>query len=132
MKKENSNNIGVFIFVNDNMQKNILLQELLYGIEEEQVLSIIEYHYDRCDSETDLKTLAHLAAQSSYFGVGIALSIDGVALHHKNLCMENPVYLLSGHNLNARNCRTLGMISARLIKKFILPELEIVLDCAED
>lgn len=66
--------------------------------------------------ETDVVALAYMAAQSSRFGVGVAISATRVIIHERHMPMQLPVldYALTPANSDVI-CRMAGCNAARLV-----------------
>lgn len=86
---------------------------ILWGLEEEGIPSAI-----RSESEGDARQLAKKAAVQSPLNVGIG--IDGaagaVALHHRDLPNEKPLFLVGPKEMKPEVLRRLGANAARLAK----------------
>ena len=87
-----------------------ILKPLLYGIEEEGLPVVIEFH-----SGTHME-LANLASCNSALSVGIGLDEQAIVLTYKNIPAHQFIYRLSGYSHYPNSLRTLGVNAARLVK----------------
>ena len=110
-----------------------VINEILFGIEEEGVPA--EVSNDRSGLEREPRgetglpndrisphdsalatNLAKLAADASALDVGIGASSSEVAVHHRDLPSEKPLFLLRVEELTLATLRALGANAARLVK----------------
>lgn len=86
---------------------------ILWGLEEEGIPAVIS-----SESQGDAQQLAKSAAVESPLSVGIG--IDGVAmeiaLHHRDLPNDKPLFLLQAKEIRPEVLRRLGANAARLAK----------------
>ena len=87
-----------------------ILKPLLYGIEEEGLPVVIEFH-----SGTHME-LANLASCNSALSVGIGVDEQAIVLTYKNIPAHQFIYRLSGYRHYPNSLRTLGVNAARLVK----------------
>lgn len=87
-----------------------ILKPLLYGIEEEGLPVVIEFH-----SGTHME-LANLASCNSALSVGIGVDEQAIVLTYKNIPAHQFIYRLSGYSHYPNSLRTLGVDAARLVK----------------
>lgn len=87
-----------------------ILKPLLYGIEEEGLPVVIEFH-----SGTHME-LANLASCNSALSVGIGVDEQAIVLTYKNIPAHQFIYRLSGYSHYPNSLRTLGVNAARLVK----------------
>ena len=88
-----------------------VISEILLGIEEEGIPAGVQ------EKQNGLAVnLAKAAADGSSLNVGIGASSVEVAVHHRDLPVDNPLFLLSAEILTASNLRCLGTNAARLVK----------------
>ena len=87
-----------------------ILKPVLYGIEEEGLPVVIEFH-----SGTYM-TLADLASRNSALSVGIGVDDEGIVLTYKNIPAHQFIYRLTGYAQYPDSLRTLGVNAARLVK----------------
>ena len=106
--------VGVVVFAADSDADDSVLAEILLGLEEEGLPSAVNRIEIRA---RDMRALAHQAAGTSVFDVGLCCSDRGVVLHHAKLPLEKPIFHVSKASLNAKVARNLGMNAARLVKK---------------
>ena len=106
--------VGVVVFAAFEETDASFLSEILLGLEEEG----LPYAVSRIATETrDIRVLAHQAAGTSVFEIGLCCSDRGVVLHHAKLLPEKPIFHVPKASLNAKVARNLGMNAARLVKK---------------
>lgn len=87
-----------------------ILKPLLYGIEEEGLPVVIEFH-----SGTHME-LANLASCNSALSVGIGVDEQAIVLTYKNIPAHQFIYRLSDYSHYPNSLRTLGVNAARLVK----------------
>ena len=87
-----------------------ILKSVLYGIEEEGLPVVIEFH-----SGTHM-TLADLASRNSALSVGIGVDDEAIVLTYKNIPAHQFIYRLTGYAQYPDSLRTLGVNAARLVK----------------
>ena len=87
-----------------------ILKPVLYGIEEESLPVVIEFH-----SGTYM-TLADLASRNSALSVGIGVDDEAIVLTYKNIPAHQFIYRLTGYAQYPDSLRTLGVNAARLVK----------------
>ncbi len=87
-----------------------ILKPVLYGIEEEGLPVVIEFH-----SGTYM-TLADLASRNSALSVGIGVDDEAIVLTYKNIPAHQFIYRLTGYAQYPDSLRTLGVNAARLVK----------------
>ena len=88
-----------------------VIREILLGIEKEGITAEV-----REQPSGPLLDLAKAAADGSSLNVGIAASSTEVILHHRDLPLNSPLFLLGTGKLTQVNLRCLGMNAARLVK----------------
>lgn len=89
------------------------MQPILWGIEEEEIPAEL--------SEMpvgDAIALAHQAAHMSSLNVGIGINgtDDVVALHHRDLPADKPLFVIERQSMRSRELRNIGKNAARLVK----------------
>lgn len=100
---------AVIILHNPLLPDPTLLPELIYGLEEEEVL------FQLRASNGGAIELAFQAAQGSVLGVGIGIDKElNIVLHHYRLPPGDPLISLFGASQEA--ARILGNNAARLVK----------------
>jgi hypothetical protein len=89
------------------------IEPILWGLEEEGVPAEL-YKVEQGKAEI----LAKQAAERSALNVGIGINLHDsiVALHHRNLPIDGPLFTLSSVGLQAATLRVLGTNAARLVK----------------
>ena len=87
-----------------------ILKSVLYGIEEEGLPVVIEFH-----SGTHM-TMADLASRNSALSVGIGVDDEAIVLTYKNIPAHQFIYRLTGYAQYPDSLRTLGVNAARLVK----------------
>jgi len=106
------------VFVSFGLENNHRLNQLLYGIEEEQ----IPYFTKKMDIRSALE-LSYSAAKGSGLSVGIGVGTDqSVILHYGKLEKDNPIFQIRS-NESAHKLRALGANAARLVKGMPFKEL---------
>lgn len=118
MERGKKEQIGINIFYSSKIEMNEKLNNILWGIEEEEIPFILE-KFD----EDDAKVLGYNGARKSKLQVGIGIGRDEVTLYHEKLDLEKPLFRYS-INSDTDILRALGVNGARLIKgnPFIIPE----------
>ena len=107
MVKE-SDRPSIMVYVDENFKDSRILQDILYGIEEESVF----FHTKNVNGDSSANMAAR-AALESRLQVGIGLDSTGsIALHYKN--MKDPLFLIRANREKAE--RSLGSNAARLVK----------------
>lgn len=91
-----------------------LMEQVLYGIEEEGIPYILEKK--DLSAYKDVKEASYNAAVSSKLSVGIAADNDYIAVHYANLNENTPLFLYSMKSVSMQNMRNVGANSARLVK----------------
>ena len=104
---------AVVIIVMEETKKRSLTEEILYGLEEEQLPYMIE---SGGVSPADLIGMAYGAATRSAFGVGICIGQNEIAIHYSKLPKEKPLFLVSKDQISLKKARCLGLNAARLVK----------------
>jgi hypothetical protein len=86
---------------------------ILWGLEEEGVPAEL---YEVASGEAE--ALAKEAATRSPLNVGIGINLDNltIALHHRNLPLERPLFILRSADLKPSHLQVLGTNAARLVK----------------
>lgn len=108
----------VKIFCRKGEKLDSLIQQVIYGMEEEQIpWDIVE------KEEQDAKVLAYDACNQSVLGVGIGITNKELVLQHEKLPLANPLYIISASS-DQKNIRNLGVNGARLVKKMPLKPIE--------
>jgi len=89
-----------------------LLQPVLWGMEEEGIpFEILQA------ANGSIQQLAKQAADTSPLNVGMAQGGDGmVALHHRDLPAETPLFSVDSKSAHPLNLRCVGINAARLVK----------------
>lgn len=105
--------VGIPIATSCGHFESIRLDEIKYGLEEEQV----PYQIKEFLSQDNPVYSAHQVAADSIFGVGISCLRNGIVLHLHNFLQERPLFYLSDQNCNLKNARIIGLNAARIIKK---------------
>ena len=105
--------VGIVIYTFSELGKFPHFTEVLYGIEEEQIPFWIE---EEAFQSEDILSSAYRAANSSVFGVGICCTLKEIAIHHRNLRKEKPIFYISIGQCTRKTARILGTNAARLIK----------------
>ncbi|MCL1997121.1 MAG: glycerol dehydratase reactivase beta/small subunit family protein [Defluviitaleaceae bacterium] len=102
---------SIVICVDENFNENHTLQNILYGIEEEDVFFLI-----KSATSDSAVVLAARAALESRLEVGIGIdNMGNIALHYKN--MKEPLFFLKfGMGVHEDAQRSLGTNAARLVK----------------
>ncbi|MDY0041156.1 MAG: glycerol dehydratase reactivase beta/small subunit family protein [Desulforhabdus sp.] len=102
---------AIVIFVSSSAPTD-LLQPVLWGMEEEGIP--FEIHQA---ANSSIGQLAKQAADSSPLNVGMAQGGDAmVALHHRDLPAETPLFTVNCKNAHSSSLRLLGINAARLVK----------------
>ena len=112
--------VGVVIYALPEWQKDSYMEEVLYGLEEEEIPFWVGKEI--MPSE-DIVLAAYRAALHSVFGAGICCAHKGIVIHHSNLRRQKPLFYISKEQCTRKNARLLGANAARLIKG--LPFAEI-------
>ena len=99
----------ILLYATEHISEDIL-KPVLYGIEEEGLPVVIEFH-----SGTYM-TLADLASRNSALSVGIGVDDEAIVLTYKNIPMHQFIYRLTGYAQYPDSLRTLGVNAARLVK----------------
>ncbi len=103
---------AVLILKPQSIQANGI-EAVLWGIEEEGV----PYEIRGIVFAESTAELAKEAAQNSALNVGIAVSQNGeIVLHHRDLPVGMPLFVLSAGNLQPSQLRRLGTNAGRLAK----------------
>ncbi|MEI0607907.1 glycerol dehydratase reactivase beta/small subunit family protein [Brachyspira pulli] len=92
----------------------ILMEQVLYGIEEEGIPYMVEKKSG--DGYSNVKEASYKAAISSQLSVGIAVNDENIAVHYANLDEDKPLFLYPIKSMNIQNVRNIGSNSARLVK----------------
>jgi hypothetical protein len=88
-----------------------IISEILLGIEEEGIPARV------LEKPKGLTIdLAKAAADGSSLNVGIGTSAAEVAVHHRDLPADTPLFLLDDKKITQINLRRLGANAARLVK----------------
>jgi len=88
-----------------------VIREILLGIEEEGIPAKVQ------EKQSGLPVkLAKTAADGSSLNVGIGTSAVEVVVHHRDLPLDSPLFLLGAEKLTQANLRCLGANAARLVK----------------
>lgn len=99
---------SILIYVNNPIPS--VLKEICAGVEEEGVLYTVEEH-----AESDVLQLAVQAAKNSMLGSGIGILGDTAIFHIAGLSeLKNPFLI---RNPSKEECRTIGVNSARVVKR---------------
>ena len=106
--------VGVVIYTSAEDVDLSCLQEILFGLEEEQIPFSVNENVCQTD---DIVSTAYQAAKGSVFGVGICCLHDAVVVHQRNLAMKNPLFFMKNKQCVGEKARWLGINTARLIKK---------------
>ena len=111
MKKEPPDRPSIVIHVDEGFNANYILQDILYGIEEEDV-----FFLTKSVASDSAMALAARAALESRLEVGIGLdNMGNIALHYKN--MKEPLFSIkAGMGGGEKPERSLGTNAARLVK----------------
>lgn len=99
----------ILLYATEHISEDIL-KPVLYGIEEEGLPVVIEFH-----SGTHME-LANLASCNSALSVGIGVDEQAIVLTYKNIPAHQFIYRLSGYSHYPNSLRTLGVNAARLVK----------------
>ena len=99
----------ILLYATQHISEDIL-KPLLYGIEEEGLPVVIEFH-----SGTHME-LANLASRNSALSVGIGVDEVAIVLTYKNIPAHQFIYRLSGYSHYPNSLRILGVNAARLVK----------------
>ena len=118
MENKKKEKIGVNIFYFSGIKLNEILQNIFWGIEEEEIPYILQE-----SSERDGKILGNMASKNSKFQVGIGIGENCITLYHEKLDVDKPLFIYSIES-STDVLRALGINGARLIKgnPFIFPE----------
>jgi hypothetical protein len=88
-----------------------VIREILLGIEEEGIPVKVQ------EKQSGLPVnLAKDAAGASSLNVGIGTSAAEVVVHHRDLPLDSPLFLLGAEKLTQANLRCIGANAARLVK----------------
>ncbi|MCR4891803.1 MAG: glycerol dehydratase reactivase beta/small subunit family protein [Lachnospiraceae bacterium] len=101
-------------YYSDQLKDELILQQILYGAEEEGIPVEMQKV-----PEANVLELAHKASKDSVLGTGIGVSSSYAAVHYEKLPVDRPVYLV---RLNAGDeaVRRVGVNGARLVKRMPL------------
>lgn len=91
-----------------------LINEVLYGIEEEGIPYIIENRNE--DEFSNIDEASYKASLSSQLSVGIAFNKDYIVMHYANLKESSPLFKYSLKATSLHNIRNFGANAARLVK----------------
>lgn len=105
--------VGVVIYTFPEWRKLSYLEEVLYGLEEEEIPFFIR---KKNIQPQDMVSSAFRAAGRSAFGVGICYAENGVVIHHQNLKKQKPLLYISRDQCTRKKARLLGTNAARLVK----------------
>lgn len=101
---------AVLIFKTPSTASNVI-REILLGIEEEGIPVKVQ------EKQSGLPVnLAKDAADGSSLNVGIGTSAAEVVVHHRDLPVNSPLFLLGAEKLTQANLRCIGANAARLVK----------------
>lgn len=111
----------IFVYLtNENLEATI--QNLLHGIEEEQV----PYHISVVAEQDSIKA-AYEAAVSSSLNVGIGCDGQKVVLHYKNLEPNQPYLVIDRYQTVPKEAlKAFGSNSARLVKGVPFKDLDVM------
>lgn len=99
----------ILLYATEHISEDIL-KPVLYGIEEEGLPVVIEFHGGT------YMTLADLASRNSALSVGIGVDDEAIVLTYKNIPAHQFIYRLTGYAQYPDSLRTLGVNAARLVK----------------
>ena len=91
-----------------------LMDQVLYGIEEEGIPYVVESKNG--DGYQNAAEASYKAAIASKLSVGLAIDSENIAVHYANLEENTPLFLYSVKSMNMQNMRNIGTNSARLVK----------------
>lgn len=124
MGRDNPSKPSIVIAMSPSMNQS-LIQEVLFGIEEEGIPFTIEFH-----SKGEVRELAFQAARQSKLNVGIGFFEDCIVLHQRNMPENLFIYRIQNVKQVTREAlRTFGINSARVVKSIpfrISQELEVL------
>lgn len=110
MTKDNGVAVPAIHVYFSSQQDPSFFQQLLYGIEEEGIPHVTQFH----SANTALE-MSYQAAQSSRLGVGIGVGADGqLILHDAKLPFDKPLFQIGLKDTD--RFRALGANAARLVK----------------
>lgn len=101
----------VNLFVADP-SANDRVPSISLGLEEEG----IPWQCHAIRTQNSLEALSKQAADRSKLGVGLAMDGNAIALHHRDLPLEKPLFVFSLSELDDADLRRLGANAARLVK----------------
>ncbi|SHE34733.1 glycerol dehydratase reactivase beta/small subunit family protein [Alkalibacter saccharofermentans] len=112
------NKTAIFVYISPEIHETPILNEVLWGIEEEEV----PYNVETIDKK-EATELGYQAAIASPLGVGVGFGEDGyIALHSSNLKQDEPLLKFSFKE-ETHKVRALGANAARLVKGIPFKEL---------
>lgn len=106
--------IPSIIIYNLGSHDSKLINEILYGIEEEGIPYIIENRNE--DEFKSIDEASYKASLSSQLSVGIALNREYIVMHYANLKEGNPLFKYSLKETTLNNIRNFGANAARMVK----------------
>lgn len=110
---------SVKVYINETLLKDIRVNQILLGIEEEGIP--YEMLYIKNNNAVEL---AFEASGASRLGVGVGISEKEAVLHYEKLKKDSPLFTIPIYS-NESDMRSLGANAARLVKK--MPFKSIVL-----
>jgi len=94
-----------------------LVRALEYGLEEEGIpCEQQEQSGGTTAAATEPIAAASRAAKTSRINVGLGISREQAALHHRDLPQDRPLFSLTGRELSLESLYRLGRNAARLVK----------------
>lgn len=99
------------VIYKDTLLKDKILNQILYGIEEEGIPFLIEEKV-----LNDIVKSSYEASLSSALSVGIALNDKMFVLHYSNLPEEKPLLSYNVRDMSLNHARNSGLNAARLVK----------------
>ena len=105
--------VGIVVCTQMDLFETDIVQEVLYGIEEEQVPFGL---WTRGLESEELMSVTHAAAARSIFNIAVYCSNDFIIIHHCKLEKTKPLFYLSGEQCSRKNARYIGNNAGRLVK----------------
>ena len=99
------------VIVYENIENKDILNEILYGIEEEG----IPYLVKRVTIENVISA-SYQAAVSSPLLVGAGINDNNVSIHHAQLDKNKPLFHIDLSNVTKKDIRKCGVNTARMVK----------------
>jgi len=109
----------VVLRVDEAWRDTPTLAEILAGLEEEGVPSLVEWSRGEAGRQAQpaAVAMAHQAARASRLEVGLGLDESGaLVLHQRRQPEGSPLLMVPGGQVNLETARAMGMNAARLVK----------------